>query len=73
MNAYAEAAHAVESTELITSADFRRMLLALLQAPVDFNTDDEGEDYCLKNTMGCAKIWEKSTHVNTIYGRDWKA
>ena len=72
-NIYTEAIHAAQSHELIASCDFRAMLRTLLQAPVIMATDDEADTYVRLNTMGCAKVYERGVHVQTFWGRDWKA
>ena len=65
---YAEAIHAVQSHELITSADFRKMLLAILSAPIDFSDDDSAEDYVLKNPHGTGRVIQRGVCVAHFYG-----
>lgn len=69
MNPYAAAAHAIANPhELVSGAEFRRMLIALLSAPVDFPTDDAAEDYVRKNAYGVGRVLERGVHVQTYYG-----
>ena len=73
MSIYADAISLIDNPEvLVSAAEYRRIILAVLAIPKDFTYFSDAENYVINNPYGYARVIKYNEVVTTIYGNKYK-